>query len=354
MKIDLKDNKILLAKCTHYTIFGRLLKDKMTNIKRIGVFTSGGDAPGMNAAIRAVVRAGIYYNKEIFGIYRGYEGMIEGDFVPMDVRSVSNILQRGGTILKSSRSAEFKTVEGRKKAFEQLKKHKIDGLIGIGGDGSFKGMHHLFKEHRMPYVCLPGTIDNDIPGTDFTIGFDTATNTAVEAIDKIRDTALSHNRLFFIEVMGRDSGYIAINAGIAGGAVSVIIPEEETSVDALVEKLNEGAKQNKSSSLVIVAEGGKSGSAMEIAKKVKEKSSYFDTKVTILGHLQRGGTPTYSDRVLASKMGVAAVEKLIEGATDIMIGVIHNEIIQNSFEDLISEPKSIHKDDLRIAKILSI
>ncbi|WP_375579001.1 6-phosphofructokinase [Marivirga tractuosa] len=323
-------------------------------MNRIGVFTSGGDAPGMNAAIRAVVRAGIFYNKEIVGIYRGYEGMIEGDFEEMNVRSVANILQRGGTMLKSARSKEFRTPEGRKKAFDQLKKHNIDGLIGIGGDGSFTGMHHLFLEHGMPYICIPGTIDNDIPGTDYTIGYDTATNTAVEAIDKIRDTALSHNRLFFIEVMGRDSGYIAINSGIAGGAVSIIIPEEETSIDELVEKLNKGGKKKKTSSLVIVAEGGKSGSAMEIAQKVKEKSSYFDTKVTILGHLQRGGSPTYFDRVLASKMGVAAVEGLDQGKTDSMVGISHHEIIFNDFEKIMNQPKDIHKDDLRIAKILSI
>lgn len=323
-------------------------------MNRIGVFTSGGDAPGMNAAIRAVVRAGIFYNKEIVGIYRGYEGMIEGDFEEMDVRSVANILQRGGTMLKSARSKEFRTPEGRAKAFKQLKKHKIDGLIGIGGDGSFTGMHHLYLEHGLPYICIPGTIDNDIPGTDYTIGYDTATNTAVEAIDKIRDTALSHNRLFFIEVMGRDSGYIAISSGIAGGAVSIIIPEEETSIDELVEKLNRGGKKNKTSSLVIVAEGGKSGSAMEIAQKVNEKSSYFDTKVTILGHLQRGGTPTYFDRVLASKMGVAAVEGLDQGKTDVMVGIRHHDIIFNKFEDIMNQPKDIHKDDLRIAKILSI
>lgn len=326
----------------------------MNKMNRIGVFTSGGDAPGMNAAIRAVVRAGIYYNKEIVGIYRGYEGMIEGDFEEMDVRSVANILQRGGTMLKSARSKEFRTPEGRKKAFEQLKKHNIDGLIGIGGDGSFTGMHHLYLEHDLPYICIPGTIDNDIPGTDYTIGYDTATNTAVEAIDKIRDTALSHNRLFFIEVMGRDSGYIAISSGIAGGAVSIIIPEEETSIDELVEKLNKGGKKKKTSSLVIVAEGGKSGSAMEIAQKVKEKSSYFDTKVTILGHLQRGGTPTYFDRVLASKMGVAAIEGLDQGKTDVMVGIRHHDIIFNKFDDIMNQPKDIHKDDLRIAKILSI
>jgi len=327
---------------------------QMNKINRIGVFTSGGDAPGMNAAIRAVVRAGIFYNKEIVGIYRGYEGMIEGDFEEMDVRSVANILQRGGTMLKSARSKEFRTPEGRKKAFDQLKSNNIDALIGIGGDGSFTGMHHLYLEHGIPYICIPGTIDNDIPGTDYTIGYDTATNTAVEAIDKIRDTALSHNRLFFIEVMGRDSGYIAISSGIAGGAVSIIIPEEETSIDELVEKLNKGGKKNKTSSLVIVAEGGKSGSAMEIAQKVKEKSSYFDTKVTILGHLQRGGTPTYFDRVLASKMGVAAIEGLDQGKTDAMVGIRHHDIIFNKFDDIMNQPKDIHKDDLRIAKILSI
>ncbi|GAA5038994.1 ATP-dependent 6-phosphofructokinase [Marivirga lumbricoides] len=326
----------------------------MTQMKRIGVFTSGGDAPGMNAAIRAVVRAGIFYNKEIIGIYRGYEGMIEGDFVPMEVRSVSNILQRGGTILKSARSKEFLTAEGRTKAYEQLKKHNIDGLICIGGDGSFTGLHNLYKEHNIPCVCIPGTIDNDIPGTDYTIGYDTATNTAVNAIDKIRDTALSHNRLFFIEVMGRDSGYIAINSGIAGGAVAVIIPEEETSIDELIEKLNATGTQNKTSSLVIVAEGGKSGSAMEIAQRVKEKFSYFDTKVTILGHLQRGGTPTYFDRVLASKMGVAAIEGLDAGQTDVMVGIVHQQVIFNKFEEIMSQPKDIRKDDLRIAKILSI
>jgi len=326
----------------------------MKKINRIGVFTSGGDAPGMNAAIRAVVRAGIFYNKEIVGIYRGYEGMIEGDFEEMDVRSVANILQRGGTMLKSARSKEFRTPEGRQKAFEQLKGNNIDALIGIGGDGSFTGMHHLYLEYGMPYICIPGTIDNDIPGTDYTIGYDTATNTAVEAIDKIRDTALSHNRLFFIEVMGRDSGYIAINSGIAGGAVSIIIPEEETLIDDLVEKLNKAGENRKTSSLVVVAEGGKSGSAMEIAQKVKEKSSYFDTKVTILGHLQRGGSPTYFDRVLASKMGVAAVEGLDQGKTDSMVGISHHEIIFNKFEDIMNRPKDIHKDDLRIAKILSI
>ena len=326
----------------------------MNKIQRIGVFTSGGDAPGMNAALRAVVRACIYYDVEVYGIFRGYEGMIEGDIEPLDVRSVANILQRGGTILKSARSEKFKTVEGRKKAYNHLKSKGIQALIGIGGDGTFTGLHKLYQEHDLPCICVPGTIDNDIAGTDYTIGYDTATNTAVEAIDKIRDTALSHNRLFFIEVMGRDSGAIAINSGIAGGAVAIIIPEVETSIDDLVEKINQGADKRKTSSLVIVAEGGKTGSAMEIAEKVREKTSYFDVKVTILGHLQRGGSPTYFDRVLASKMGVAAVEFIRERKTDSMVGTINGKMVCNQFDDIMNQKHQIDSEDLRIAKILSI
>lgn len=323
-------------------------------IQRIGVFTSGGDAPGMNAALRAVVRACIYYNIEVFGIFRGYEGMIEGDIEPLDVRSVANIIQRGGTILKSARSKEFRTKEGRTKAYDQLNSHGIQALIAIGGDGSFTGLHKLHEEYNLPSICVPGTIDNDISGTDYTIGFDTATNTAVDAIDKIRDTALSHNRLFFIEVMGRNSGSIAINSGIAGGAVSIIIPEVETSIDELVAKLNQGAEKQKTSSLVVVAEGGRAGSAMEIAEKVKLKTSYFETKVTILGHLQRGGSPTYFDRVLASKMGVAAVEFILDGKTDSMVGVVNSKMVCNKFDDVMHERHTIEEEDLRIAKILSI
>lgn len=324
------------------------------NIQRIGVFTSGGDAPGMNAAIRAVVRACIYYKKEVFGIYRGYEGMIEGDIQKMHARSVSNILQRGGTTLKSARSQEFRTPEGRKKAYEALRKEGIDALIAIGGDGTFKGLHIFYQEFGIPSICIPGTIDNDLPGTDYTIGFDTATNTAVEAIDKIRDTALSHNRLFFIEVMGRDAGFIAIRAGIAGGAVAVMIPEENMSIDDLVAKLDEGAKHNKKSSLVVVAEGGKSGSAMDIAQEVHKRFSYYETKVTILGHLQRGGAPTYFDRVLASKMGIAAVEGLLKGQNDVMVGIINHKIVYNLYEDMQNMENKIDMEELRIAKILSI
>ncbi len=305
-------------------------------ISKIGVFTSGGDAPGMNAALRAVVRASIYYNKDVFGIMQGYEGMIDGDIVKLGARSVGNIIQRGGTILKSARSQEFRTPEGRAKAYQNLKKQGIDGLIAIGGDGTFTGLHKFFQEFNVPSVCIPGTIDNDLAGTDYTIGYDTATNTAVEAIDKIRDTALSHDRLFFVEVMGRNSGYIALNAGIAGGAVATIIPEENTSFDELYNVLVQGGKTNRKSSLVVVAEGSKIGGANELARKVAERSDYFDIKVTILGHLQRGGSPTYFDRVLASRMGVAAVEGLLNGQNDVMVGVRNNKIVYNSFDSIMS------------------
>ncbi len=323
-------------------------------ISKIGVFTSGGDAPGMNAALRAVVRSAIYYKKEVYGIMQGYEGMIDGDIVKLGARSVGNIIQRGGTILKSARSQEFRTKEGREKAFHNLKKHGIDGLVAIGGDGTFTGLHKFYEEYSIPAVCIPGTIDNDLAGTDYTIGYDTATNTAVEAIDKIRDTAISHNRLFFIEVMGRNSGYIAINCGIAGGAVATIIPEENMTLDELFHKLDEGGKTNKKSSLIVVAEGSKLGGAMELAKKFSERNNYFDIKVTILGHLQRGGTPTYFDRVLASKMGVAAVEGLLKGEKDVMVGIRNNVIVYNDFSTIINHQHEIDSESLRIAKILSI
>ena len=243
------------------------------NIRRIGVFTSGGDAPGMNAAIRAVVRACTYYKKEAYGIMRGYEGMIEGDFVKLGARSVGNIIQRGGTILKSARSEEFRSPEGRKKAFENLREEGIEALVAIGGDGTFNGLHKFYEEFGVPSICIPGTIDNDIPGTDYTIGYDTATNTAVEAIDRIRDTALSHNRLFFIEVMGRNSGYIAMNSGIAGGATGIIIPEEEISFDQLYNLLGAEKDTSKKSNLIVVAEGSKIGDANTLARKVAERSS---------------------------------------------------------------------------------
>jgi 6-phosphofructokinase 1 len=324
------------------------------SIQKIGVFTSGGDAPGMNAAIRAVVRAGIFYKREVYGIMRGYEGMIEGDFVKLGARSVGNILQRGGTILKSARSETFRTLEGRKQAYDKLSKEGIDALIAIGGDGTFTGLHKFYQEYAIPSICIPGTIDNDIAGTDYTIGYDTATNTAVEAIDKIRDTAMSHNRLFFIEVMGRNSGYIAMNSGIAGGAGIIIIPEETITFDELFEKLGAGEITNKKSNLVVVAEGSKIGGVNELAKKVAERSSYFDIKVTILGHLQRGGTPTYFDRVLASKMGVAAIEGLLQGEKDAMVGVLNNKLVYNAFDDIMTREHKLDEDILRISRILSI
>ncbi len=327
---------------------------KVNKIQRLGVFTSGGDAPGMNAAIRAVVRSGIYYQKEVYGIMRGYEGMIEGDIVKLGARSVGNILQRGGTILKTARSKEFRTKEGRVKAFENLKKLGIEALVGIGGDGTFTGLYHFSNEFGIPTVCIPGTIDNDIAGTDYTIGFDTATNTAVQAIDRIRDTALSHNRLFFIEVMGRNSGYIALNSGIAGGAGAIILPEEDMTFDELYQMLGAGKETSKKSNLVVVAEGSKLGGANELARKISERSDYFDIKVTILGHQQRGGSPTYFDRVLASKMGVAAVEGLLNDNSNVMVGFSENKIVYNSYDAVINGRHEIREDSLRIAKILSI
>jgi 6-phosphofructokinase 1 len=324
------------------------------NLLKIGVFTSGGDAPGMNAAIRAVVRACTYYKKECYGIMRGYEGMIEGDIVKLGARSVGNILQRGGTILKSARSKEFRTPEGRKKAYDNLTREGINALVAIGGDGTFTGLHKFYEEFAIPSVCIPGTIDNDLAGTDYTIGYDTATNTAVDAIDKIRDTALSHNRLFFVEVMGRHSGYIAINSGIAGGAGAIIIPEDSMSFEDLFKQLGAGEETNKKSNLVVVAEGSKIGGAHELAKMVAERSSYFDIKVTVLGHLQRGGSPTYFDRVLASRMGVAAVEGLLAGHTNVMVGIKDNKIVYNNFETVISKHHEIDSESLRLAKILSI
>lgn len=323
-------------------------------IQKIGVFTSGGDAPGMNAAIRAVVRTCAYYKKDSFGIMRGYEGMIEGDIVKLGARSVSNIIQRGGTILKSARSDAFRTPEGRTRAYNNLKKEGIDALIAIGGDGTFTGLHKFYEEFNIPSICIPGTIDNDIAGTDYTVGYDTATNTAVEAIDRIRDTALSHNRLFFIEVMGRNSGYIAINSGIAGGAVAMIIPEEDTTFDQLFTLLEENGKTSKKSNLVVVAEGSKIGGANELARKVAERSDYFDIKVTVLGHLLRGGAPTYFDRLLASKMGVAAVEGLFNDKHDVMVGIKDNKIVYNDFNTIMTQHHEIESDSMRIAKILSI
>lgn len=323
------------------------------DINTIGVFTSGGDSPGMNAAIRAVVRAAIYYKKKVIGIRRGYEGMLEKDFIEMNSRSVSNIIHRGGTILKSARSKRFMTEEGRAEAFENLKDAGIDGFVAIGGDGTFRGATKFYQEFGIPSIGIPGTIDNDINGTDYTLGYDTASNTAVRAIDSIRDTASSHNRLFFIEVMGRDTGFIAVRAALAAGAEAVLIPEKTLEIDELVEVLDIGSKNKKSSSLVIVAEGNRNGGALEMAKKVQERFDHYDTKVTILGHLQRGGTPTTFDRVLASRLGVSAVEALLDGMKNVMVGRISGNITYVPLSET-SREKGIDNELVRIAKILSI
>lgn len=322
-------------------------------IKKIGVLTSGGDAPGMNAAIRAAVRAGFYYNLEMYGIFRGYEGMIQNDIKKLDSKNITHVLERGGTFLKSARSEEFRTPEGRLKAFNNLKNHGIDALVVIGGDGSLTGAHLFYQEYGIPSIGLPGTIDNDLSGTDSTIGFDTACNTAIEAIDKIRDTATSHDRLFFVEVMGRDAGFIAINAGIGSAAAAILIPENKTPIENLVEKLKSRTKAMKTSNIVIVAEGGKSGSAQEIADKVKKFLPYYDIKVTILGHLQRGGAPTSFDRLLASKLGVAAVEGLMQGKYDVMAGLINNKVVFTPIVKAIVGDKTVDEEDLRVANILS-
>lgn len=324
-------------------------------MKRIGVFTSGGDAPGMNACIRAVVRKSIFHQVEVFGILRGYNGMIKGEFTPLASHSVSNIIQRGGTILKSARSEEFMSYEGRKKAFEQLSKAGIEGLIAIGGDGTFKGAKVFFEEFGIPTVGVPGTIDNDLYGTDYTIGYDTAINTALEAIDKIRDTADSHDRLFFIEVMGRDSGYIAIACGIAGGAELVMVPETSTSIDEVVQVLNQGWKRSKTSSIIIVAEGDEEGDAHTIAQKVKERlKGIYDIRVSTLGHIQRGGSPTARDRILASRLGAAAVDALLAGQKNIMVGIVNDSITHIPFEDAINQDKPIKQELIELVNILSL
>jgi 6-phosphofructokinase 1 len=324
------------------------------DIKKIAVLTSGGDAPGMNAAIRAVVRATIYYQKESVAVYRGYDGLISGDFEPMTARSVSNIIQRGGTIIKTARSSEFLTKEGRARAAANLHSHGIDALVVIGGDGTFRGATRLYEEFGVNVVGIPGTIDNDLAGTDFTIGYDTACNTVIHAIDAIRDTASSHNRLFFIEVMGRDSGFIALRSAIAAGVEAVLIPEHLMTIDELINKLETGAHHKKTSSLVVVAEGGKSGNAMEIAEKVKKQFSYYDTKVTVLGHIQRGGSPSCADREIAGKLGVAAVETLLMGKTGVMVGIINNNLAITSFGDALVTKKVINLETFRINEILAV
>ena len=323
------------------------------NIKNIGVFTSGGDSPGMNAAIRAVVRTGLYYDLDITGIYRGYDGMISGDFQLMERKSVANIIQRGGTILKTARSEEFRTVEGRKKAYEQLVKHNVDAIVAIGGDGTFTGANIFYDEYKVPVIGLPGTIDNDLIGTDFTIGYDTAINTVIDAVDKIRDTAESHDRLFIVEVMGRDSGLIALRSGIGKGAEAILIPETKTDIRALINRL-EISRKDKSSKIIIVAEGDDAGGAFEIAKVVKDKFPGIDTRVSILGHIQRGGAPSCMDRVLASRLGVAAVESLMAGRNREMIGVVNGQIHFTPFSNAIKHNPEVNPELLKIVEILSL
>ncbi len=320
-------------------------------MKKIGVYTSGGDAPGMNACVRAVVRSGLYNGCEVVGIQQGYEGMIEGRFVDLQARSVSNIIQRGGTILRTARSERFRTPEGRAEAAEQLKNAGIEGLVAIGGDGTFQGASRLSEEHGFPVVGVPGTIDNDLFGTDYTIGYDTAVNTAMEAIDKIRDTAASHDRLFYVEVMGRDAGFIALDVGISSGAEYILIPEEKTNIEALREEL-ESLKGRKPSVLIVVAEGEEQGGAFSIAEKVKGAAGY-DYRVCVLGHVQRGGSPTAHDRLLASRLGVAAVESLLEGRTNVMVGEIHGRIAFTPLHETWSNRKVVDSDLWRLAAILA-
>jgi 6-phosphofructokinase 1 len=309
----------------------------------------------MNACIRAVVRGAIYHGIEVYGIRRGYNGMISGDIFEMTSQSVSNIVQRGGTVLKSARSKEFMTPEGRKKAYENLMAKGIEGLVAIGGNGTFTGAEVFYNEYQLPTVGCPGTIDNDLYGTDYTIGFDTAVNTSLEAIDKIRDTADSHDRIFFIEVMGRDSGYIAIQSGIGGGAEIVMVPETHTPLKKVVSTLKEGWTRSKSSSIVVVAEGDEEGHAAEIAEKIKEQvGDKLDIRVTTLGHIQRGGSPTAYDRILASRMGLAAVEGLMKGHKNVMAGIVNNDLLYTPFIDTIKKQKPIHDDLLRMVHILSI
>lgn len=325
----------------------------MNEIKKIGVFTSGGDAPGMNAAIRAVTRTGISKNLEVYGIYRGYEGLIDGEIVKLENHSVANILQRGGTILKTARSMRFKTPEGMQKAYENLKNFGIDALVAIGGDGTFRGALEFDKMFGFPVIGAPGTIDNDLFGTDFTIGYDTAINTVVEAVDKLRDTAASHNRLFFVEVMGRDAGCIALLSGIAVGAEDILIPETKTHIEDLIAKLKRGRRQNKTSGIIIVAEGDDEGGACEIAAKVKEKFDYYDTRVAIIGHLQRGGSPSCMDRILASTLGYNAVIALLKGKKNVMAGLVNNEVVYTPFEKA-TKSHNINSQLLEMARILSL
>ncbi len=322
-------------------------------VTKIGVMTSGGDSPGMNACIRAVVRTGIYHELEVYGITRGYSGMIDNDIQRMDSRSVANIIQRGGTILKTARCKEFMTPEGRAKAYNNLKSHGIDGLVIIGGDVSFKGAQIFSNEFDIPCIGIPGTIDKDIAGTDFTIGFDTAVNTAIEAIDKIRDTADAHDRLFIVEVMGRDAGYIALHSGIGTGAEHILIPERKTDVESIIASLQEKERRKKLVNIVVVAEGDDFGGGTDLANIIKERIPAFDIRVAILGHIQRGGSPTSMDRLIASRMGYSAVECLIEGRHNVMVGIVNNRMHYTPLDNAIKAKQKISDEWLKIVKILA-
>ncbi|POS01619.1 6-phosphofructokinase [Flavobacterium croceum] len=323
-------------------------------IKKIGVLTSGGDSPGMNAAIRSVVRACAYYNVECVGIYRGYQGMIEGDFENMGPRSVNNIVNKGGTILKSARSKDFMTPEGRAKAHENLVEYGVNALVVIGGDGSFTGAEVFNKEYKFPVIGIPGTIDNDIFGTSHTLGFDTALNTVVEAIDKIRDTASSHNRLFLVEVMGRDAGHIALNAGIGAGAEEILIPEEDLGLERLLESLRKSKLSGKSSSIVVIAEGDKIGkNVFELKDYIEENQPEYDIRVSVLGHMQRGGSPSCFDRVLASRLGVKAVESILEGKSNYMVGMLNDKVCLTPLDQAIKGHSQIDQELLRVSDIMT-
>ena len=327
----------------------------MNKIRKIGVLTSGGDAPGMNAAVRAVVRSSVFNGIECFGIYKGYQGMIDGLIKPLNARSVHNIINKGGTILKTARCKEFYSKQGRKKAFKKINEYQIDALVVIGGDGSFTGAIKFNEEHKLPVIGIPGTIDNDIFGTSFTIGFDTAINTVVESIDKIRDTAISHNRLFFVEVMGRDAGHIALNAGIGAGAEEILIPEEDMGLDRLLDSLKISQKSGKTSSIVMIAEGDKTGkNIFEIASYVENNMPDYEVRVSVLGHIQRGGRPTCFDRVLASRMGVHAIDSLLKGSHNVMVGINNQKMVLSPLVDAVKGKTDINKNLIRVSEILSI
>lgn len=325
-----------------------------SQIKSVGVLTSGGDAPGMNAAIRAVARAGIFNKMKVYGIYRGYKGLISNEIVEFKTNSVSNIIQQGGTILKTARSTEFMTEEGRRIAFDNMQKHNIDALVVIGGDGSLTGAGIFANEYNIPIVGLPGTIDNDLNGTDTTIGYDTALNTIMQSMDKIRDTATSHERLFFVEVMGRNCGYLALNSAIASGAEAAIIPEISIEKDQLGELIEQGFRKSKSSSMVLVTESEVTGGAIKLAERVKTEYPQYDVRVSILGHLQRGGSPTAQDRILASRMGIAAIQALMENQRNVMIGIRENEIVYVPFKRAIKKDREISEELFEVLRISSI